>query len=88
MCFFDFNGMLPSLIFHLPINVSKERERGVSSQLGRQNKRSVAFNVAPCCLERGKQHKDVIKTPSLLFGTHVEFSLFVCLPNFFFFKSK
>ena len=27
MCFFDFNGMLPSLIFHLPINVSKERER-------------------------------------------------------------
>ena len=38
MCFFDFNGMLPSLIFHLPINVSKERERGVSPNLeGRTN---------------------------------------------------
>ena len=87
MCFFDFNGMLPSLIFHLPINVSKERER-CFSQLGRQNKRSVAFDIAPRCLKRGKQHTDVIKTPSLLFGTHVEFSLFVCLPNFFFFKLK
>ena len=85
MCFFDFDGMLPSLIFHLPINVSKERERErCFSQLGRQNKRSVAFDIAPRCLKRGKQHTDVIKTPSLLFGTHVEFLLFVCLPFFFF----